>query len=423
MNKKLLCVLVLASSFLVAGVQAANKDDQATWKPRIDASSITKRLKIHGFVSAGASMANSNGGYGIPNYGTVTKDFDFAPNSLAGLQFSAAITPQLSTVIQLVANGSNRAGNRAYQIRSEWAFVRYAFQNNWQLRAGRFRLPAFLYSDTSEVGYSYPWIWLPNEVYRIVPFSNFNAVDATISKPLGNSGWTAQVEPFLGSNQSNFDVYNDTVNAIVAAPLPSPGYNTLKFRENNILGAVITMSNPYITLRANYIHINATAYLPNNPVLPPGISVSDLNPGPNGQLGSANQPAYFYSFSGRVNVHHLLAVAEFAQRRAFSGVASLTGYYGTLGYRYGQWMPNATYGHLQTFDQADVSGQALNPFSERAQAQESINVGLNYYVNSNLVLKSSVYRIVPLGGTYGLFDYNYGHSPVYLYALGLSAIF
>ena len=417
MNEKLLCALVLASACTVSGAETTANNlsggDQATWKPRIDVSGITKRLKIHGFISAGASIANNNSGYGIPNYGTVTKDLDFAPNSLAGLQFSAAITPQLSAVIQLVANGSNRDGNRAYQIRSEWAFVRYTFQNNWQLRAGRFRLPAFLYSNTSEVGYSYPWIWLPNEVYRIVPFSNFNAVDANISQSLGSSSWTAQVEPFFGSNQSNFDVYNGY--------LSSPGFNTMKFRENNILGAVLSVSNPYITLRANYIHINATAYLPDNPVLPD--SSPSLPVGVNGQLGNANQPANFYSFSGRFQAHHLLAVAEFAQRHAFEGVASLTGYYGTLAYRYGKWMPNVTYGHLQTFDQADVSQQQQNPFSERAQAQESINVGLNYYVNGNLVLKGAVYRIVALDGTYGLFDYNPGRQPVYVYALGLSAVF
>lgn len=384
----------------------------ASWKPKIKLGDIGKKLKINGFISAGGSGATTNAKYGIPNFGTVGDSINFEPNTLAGLQFDANITPKLEAVLQFVANGSNRNGNSSYSAQAEWAFVRYTLPNSWQVQAGRFRIPAFLYSDTSEVGYSYPWVWLPNEVYRIVPFTNFNAIDVNMTQSLGR-GWTVGLLPFFGSNESKYDIYRD------AADSHGNTRVTVNFHEDNIAGGVLTLTNPIVTLRANFIHLDATPYFVSaSGNVPTGsIASGPLN-------GVKHEPAYFFSFAGRVNSRKLLAVAEFAERNAFKGVASLQGYYGTLGYHFGKFLPNFTYSRIKTFNLHDlVAPTGMQEFYEAREDQESYNVGLDYYVNPNLVLKTGVYRITPLAGSDGMFDYKPAHKHVYMYTAGLSAIF
>jgi hypothetical protein len=393
-----------------------NSGGLAQWKSKIKLGGLDKKLKINGFLSAGLSDSNTAAGYGIPNFGTVGNSLRASANTLAGLQFDANITPSLDAVIQVVASGSNRNGETAYNVSAEWAFVRYTLNNGTQLQAGRFRIPTFLYSDTSEVGYSYPWVWLPNEVYRIVPFNNFNAVDANFSKQIGASSWHASVLPMFGSNESKFTVYHDAG----TAGLTSNSYATLKFDEDNIMGGVVTLQNPMITLRADYIHIDATSSLDSYSanLTTQAQEIAGVN------LGS-NKGASFYSFAGRLNNEKVLAIAEYAKRRAFAGVASLEGYYGTLGYHYQKWLPSFTYAHLQTTNLGDLVplNNVIAPFQELAQDQESFNVSLDYYLNTNLVLKGGAYMITPFGGTNGLFDYNPNKKHIYMYALGLSAIF
>lgn len=108
--------------------------------PNVPAKS---RFHLNGFLSAGASQANvgNSAKYVIPGHGSVGKKVNFAASSLVGLQLTANLTPKLDLVTQIVANGDDTNGNKAYGVNAEWAFLRYHFSNNSQLRVGRFRLP------------------------------------------------------------------------------------------------------------------------------------------------------------------------------------------------------------------------------------------------------------------------------------------
>src|SRR3990167_10128410 len=120
------------------------------------------KIKFNGFLSTGAAVSSSQAPYEIPGHGTVTNKVGYAANSLLGLQMEAQLSDKLSVVAQVVANGNNIDGNVPYRVNAEWAFLKYKPFENLQVRAGRFRMPLFMYSDTLEVGYSYPWIFAPN---------------------------------------------------------------------------------------------------------------------------------------------------------------------------------------------------------------------------------------------------------------------
>ena len=136
------------------------------------------RFHINGFVSVGVSKGNMENGvdYVIPGHGALTNNVTFAPSSLLGLELTADMAHNLSAVVQLVADGDDTNGNNPYSVNVEWAFLRFRPNPSTTIIAGRYRLPTFLYSQTEQVGYTYPWMFLPVEVYRIVPFNNANGL-------------------------------------------------------------------------------------------------------------------------------------------------------------------------------------------------------------------------------------------------------
>jgi len=363
------------------------------------------RFKINGFFSTGASRSTSGVEYNFPEYGSVKNAWNFAANTLIGLQFAFKLNHALSVVTQLVADGDDTNGNKPYQVQADWAYLRYTIGNHYQFRAGRFRLPAFLYSQTQQVGYSYPWVFLPNEVYRIVPFQNVNGVDFTYRYPFGNSGWNVSFEPYFGQNSSQFDLYTGGVVAV-------PQGATANFQENSIVGAVARIGNPYFTLRATWANLKLTGVIPGDQLgLPFGLTMFQ------------NANTSYYAFGARLNYANWLAVGEFAHRQTPSDIAALTGYYGSLGYHFGQFLPIFTYAHIDTTNTADLLTEQRLSVAELPIAQDSYTLGLDWYVSSNFLAKLGVSDIVPLKNTNGLFSAKPAQTHVYLYSISLNAIF
>lgn len=371
------------------------------------------RIQVNGFVSAGATRTSAKKNYQIPGHGSVGNNFNFNTLSLLGVQLTAKLYKGLSVVGQVVANGDDTNGNTAYSVNLDYGFVRYAINDKYQIRAGRFRLPVFLYSQTQEIGYTYPWVTLPNEVYRIVPFSNMNGFDTIARYSLGNS-WNVSVQPYVGSSRSEFDLYNSS--------LPSDTFTvpTAKFQENSLIGVVVGASNKYVTLRGTYAHLSLTG------------KVSFYNPIDKAFENTQfikNQSDSFYSFGSKVDYKGLKMSAEFAHRETPAPLASLSGAYGMLGYKFDGFLPNFTYARLWTTNknklQSPGAGSSTNS-TELAQAQESYTLGLDYYLNSNVVFKTSVADIRPLDGTRGLFNTVQPGTLKknnMLYMVGIDAIF
>lgn len=97
-------------------------------------------------------------------------------DSLIGAQVSAAFTPRLSAILQVISR-QNYANS--YRPQVEWANVKYAFTPEFSVRAGRVLLPAFLVSDYRAVGYANPWVRPPIEVYTLVANSYNDGVEAS----------------------------------------------------------------------------------------------------------------------------------------------------------------------------------------------------------------------------------------------------
>ena len=125
-------------------------------------------VSLSGFLTAGATYAdkqlltNSNT---VSQDGTIENTPGFTSDSCLGVQISAKVNSDVSVTGQLLAKAREDNSN----VKADWAFVTYRVSDPVSVRAGKIKFPTFLISDYYEVGYAYPWIRPPQEVYSLNP--------------------------------------------------------------------------------------------------------------------------------------------------------------------------------------------------------------------------------------------------------------
>lgn len=211
------------------------------------AEDVTRNLQVNGFATASAAwLDNDQGGeytqdaYGNPGH---TEKPDFGKESVAGLQINYRIDDRSNVVTQLLSEGRNE-----FQTRAEWAYISRELNDNLRLRAGRFALPFFLYSETLHVGQSYPWARLPVETYANVPITNFNGVDLIASYPVGD--WNLSMQALAGSTNVTLKMNGMSVEG----------------RLRNVAGLNLTLTGGDLLLRAGYTRGDTDITLP--PAIP-----------------------------------------------------------------------------------------------------------------------------------------------------------
>ena len=163
---------ILMFCLLAAGLAHADQPDDGTGA----ASTV---FKFGGFGTLGVS--HSSQGLGdylldstIPQGPGRSSNWSFGNDSRIGVQVSADFTPQVSAVLQAI---SEYQSDNTYSPAIEWANVKYAFTPDAYVQVGRIALPTFLNSDSRKVGYSYPWIHPPLDLYRQLAITNSDGVD------------------------------------------------------------------------------------------------------------------------------------------------------------------------------------------------------------------------------------------------------
>ncbi|MDH5471211.1 MAG: hypothetical protein OEY61_00005, partial [Gammaproteobacteria bacterium] len=112
-----------------------------------------------------------------------------------GINLRTELTSEISGAAQLLAH--NRDGSQ-YDLSLEWGFVEYTM-GNVRVRVGKLNLQTFLLSDYIEVGYLYPWVRPPEEVYGFNPMRNYPGFEIMHTTKVGRTGkFTSML--FVGSN-------------------------------------------------------------------------------------------------------------------------------------------------------------------------------------------------------------------------------
>lgn len=102
-----------------------------------------------------------------------TRSLAASVDSKLGLQLNAHFNPQWSAILQVVAQYDHEG---KYRPDVEWAYIDYQLTPDLTIRLGRVVNSTFLESETRLVGYTYPWVRPPQEVYGLNPITNKDGI-------------------------------------------------------------------------------------------------------------------------------------------------------------------------------------------------------------------------------------------------------
>ncbi len=184
-----------------------------------------------------ASFAGGKFSEDTYQYAGYDNEISFSPDTMVGIQIGSELSEKISVTAQLTAKGSED-----YDIEAALAFMTYAVNDDWDIRIGRIRAPFFYYSEFLEVGYAYPWVRPPLEVYRINDLTYFEGIDTLYRTNHGD--WSATWQAFYGNYSENL------------------GDDNLELRLDDFWGANLTIGNDWLTLRAAYLQANVIQEIP-----------------------------------------------------------------------------------------------------------------------------------------------------------------
>lgn len=163
-------------------------------------SALAVDIRIDGFASIAYGQALDKDELGVngefQGYNNIA---NFQQDSLYGIQFRSNLSDGLSAVGQVVGRGS-----ADFEADITWAYLAYQFNNNWSLKAGRQRIPFFLYSDYLDVSYAYTWISPPASTYDLGGFDNIDGVNLQYIEFLGS--WTSRLQLVFGASETEIEL-------------------------------------------------------------------------------------------------------------------------------------------------------------------------------------------------------------------------
>lgn len=301
-----------------------------------------QELSLSGYGTIGWAQSNRDFGYQrwIGDGGTFRRD------SVFGAQADLRLGAQWTATLQLKAAPSIRSDDR-WDLKTAWALLAWRPEDDWLLRAGRMRTPAYLRSEDMDLGNAHDMARMPTEVYGLLPSNDFDGVSIARSWALGERDLSLDAYRGKGRSALRFWLRDG------APPAFPPGASFVGFAAR-LEGLVLTMRAPATTWRAGMHRVEvrlepggADAGFPRRypfVELAPGLGyyqVNDALPGP-GVPKSDRLRNTIYT----VGIEHTLApgwrvAAEWAritQRDTELGYDSRGGYVALL-HDVGAWTP------------------------------------------------------------------------------------
>jgi len=336
-------------------------------------------VEVSGYLSWAANYATSDNTGDTSYYNALANtdhwDFDTRSNHV-GVQFYSGLTEKVSVTIALTATG----GQEGYEVKPQWAFGTYQFNDDWGLRMGRYKGPFYMVSDYRDVGYAYPWVRPPEEVYSTNPIRSLNGLDLVFQKSHQNVNYLVEIYGGSGNQET-------LANANIAPGLcgPSCPYDAtdvpFAFEVYNSMGFNASVGTEAVTFRVGYYDTKVNAALP-----PPFTSI-------------AGDGGTFAGLGLIVDWRNFVLYSEYIARDTDNtpelnlAFPDQNAWYVTLGYRYRTLLPYLTFADLD--EGADASPTALR--------QSSMALGLRWDIDDAAAIKFEAKQIDP-----GETDFGFG---------------
>ncbi len=334
---------------------------------------------LNGFFTAAASKG-TNDADSVYASGLASDDVSFSTRDTRfGLQISADVAPKIKLVSQLISTG----GVDNFKLTTDWAFIKYETKKNVDIHVGKFKLPLFLLSDYVSVGYAYPWVRPPQEVYSTNPLTSLTGINVLVNNPVGGSNLLMQF--YYGSGLHDVFFPARAVDNPNLAALGIKKGVVVELNTSYMVGTSIGLRSDAFTFQLGYFEteIDAEQF---------EIQKAD---------GSVSSAGFVLDWKNYV------VYSEYVLRDAASNIvtalADQEAWYVTLGYRFGKFLPYVTGAKI------DV-GKDENAL---AVQQSSIALGLRYELAPNAALKFEAMKANPEANNHGLFDDEVDSGEIY----------
>ncbi|MET3109008.1 hypothetical protein AAKU67_003903 [Oxalobacteraceae bacterium GrIS 2.11] len=168
-----------------------------------------------------------------------SEGFTLDQESLIGLQLRKEFSSTFSVTGQFVLRAQNPNNGSSPSV--DWLYAAWSpsADSPVTVQAGRLRIPLYYYSDYLYIGYSYPWVRPPPNVYGW-PIYTYDGANISYHTQLGASAWTMNASAWAGRFKQKYDAYDTLI------------YNGRPTTEtwDNMLGGYVSATNGIVDVRA-----------------------------------------------------------------------------------------------------------------------------------------------------------------------------
>ena len=310
------------------------------------------QYQFNGFGTVGVTHmgGESNLDYGIQ--GQTNDGWRGDQLSKMALQLRYGVTDTISLTGQLGA----KPNQDTWEAGPGNLYLAWQANDELTLRAGRLGTPVYMFSETLNVGFSYPWLRLPEEVYSLVQLTSHDGGDVLYNRStdIGTLSFQLAGGQAIGREQYALDDMHDIDYRKVFASnlaLSTDAFGTFRvgYAEADLKIDVEDVVDTHFWGVQNYALVQY-----------------DGNKGKFSSIGHQYDSGTWLSAAEAVN----LSIEN-------NDEAATTAFYIMGGRRIGDFLPHVTYGQLD----------------EPAGRQVSMTYGLNYTLTSTATLKGEYKRV------------------------------
>lgn len=330
------------------------------------------RFTLNGFGTLGVVHSDEEQADFVSNQFTAPDGAGFTNawspevDSRLGLQLTASFTPRLTGILQLIAE---QRYDDSYTPSVEWANLKYDITPDLSVRAGRMVQSSLMVSEYRKVGYATPWVRPPDEVYRMIPVTNFDGIDLSF--------------------RSHFDGFTNTLQgAYGRKDVSLTDGGTIEARD--IVALTDTLEWGATTFYASYSRTRVTFDAENLNSLfdgfrqfgPEGDAIADRY--------SVDDKLYeVMAVGARYDPGDWFVMGELAHANSRTLFGDSRGWYITGGYRFGAITPYVTLARIRVDSSTSDPGLSLGGLPPPLAAQAAdLNAALNGLLGSVAQQKS-----------------------------------
>ena len=156
-------------------------------------------------------------------------DISFEEQTLVALQLDYQLLDKLTVTTQLLAHTNSERDSGV-----EWLYASYKPTANWLIKGGRMRTPFYHYSDVIDVGFAYPWISPPQQLYSAFLFNQSDGASVIHNFAFGN--FSGSVEGYYGTFDGDTQFqdrrYGTDINGLTGLVLNGMYNTNFRFRAS-----------------------------------------------------------------------------------------------------------------------------------------------------------------------------------------------